>query len=386
MKSLVRPPHCCRLISCLALLMTGTALLTGCGGPSTTTADQTSSASSQGDIGNTRFALNMVALVSNVDAVATHRDGKMTDAWGMEFGDPGRVWVNNSSGYSTVYDGSGKVVMIDDGGKQVPLAVKVPVPNDPDGDVAAPLTGMVFSAKREFSGDAFVFSSEQGTIAGWNDSMKLNAVMRVDNSGKGAVYKGLTSADTPQGPRLYAADFALNTVDVFDSHYQPVTLPGKFVDPNMPSNYAPFGIKAMNGSIYVTYAEQSIDKQNDVGAVGHGYIDVFTTEGEFQKRLVSNGRLNSPWGMALAPSDFGAFSNKLLVGNFRDGYVNVFDPENGQWLGQATDKHGAPLQIDQLWSLTFGNDNGAGKHNQLFFAAGPSSEEDGLFGRLDLAS
>jgi uncharacterized protein (TIGR03118 family) len=138
---------------------------------------------------------------------------------------------------------------------------------------------MIFSAKREFSGDAFVFASEQGTIAGWNDSMKLNAVMRVDNSGKGAVYKGLTSADTPQGPRLYAADFALNTVDVFDSNYKPVAMSGKFVDPNMPSNYAPFGIKAMDGAIYVAYAEQSIDKQNDVGAVGHGYIDVFSFDG-----------------------------------------------------------------------------------------------------------
>ncbi len=386
MKSLVRPPHYRKMISCLALLMTGTALLTGCGGSLATSTNQTSSASSQSDTGNTQFALNMVALVSNVDAVAAQHDEKMTDAWGLEFGDPGRVWVNNSSGYSTVYDGSGKDVMIDDGGKQVPLAVKIPVPNGPDGNGAAPLTGMVFSAKHEFLGDAFVFSSEQGTIAGWNDSMKLNAAMRVDNSGKGAVYKGLTSADTPQGPRLYAADFALNTVDVFDSNYKPVTLPGKFVDPNMPSNYAPFGIKAMNSAIYVTYAEQSLDKHNDVGAVGHGYIDVFTTEGEFQKRLVSNGRLNSPWGMALAPLDFGAFSNKLLVGNFRDGYINVFDPKSGQWLGQVTDKHGAPLQIDQLWSLTFGNDNGAGKHNQLFFAAGPSSEQDGLFGRLDLVS
>src|SRR5690242_4580873 len=185
MKSLVRPPHYWRMISCLTVLMTGSILLTGCGESSATSTNQTSSASSQSQTGNTQFALNMVALVSNVDAVAAHRDGKMTDAWGMEFGDPGRVWVNNSSGYSTVYDGSGKVVMIDDGGKQVPLAVKVPVPNDPDGDGAAPLTGMVFSAKRDFSGDAFVFSSEQGTIAGWNDSMKLSAVMRVDNSGKG---------------------------------------------------------------------------------------------------------------------------------------------------------------------------------------------------------
>jgi len=309
----------------------------------------------------------------------------MADAWGLEFGHTGRIWVNNSTGYSTVYDGNGRDVMIDNGhGQKVALDVKVPVPNDPDGDAQAPLTGMVFSDKSEFSGDSFIFASEQGTIAGWHESMKLNAAMRVDNSGKGAVYKGLTAADTSQGPRLYATNFAQRTIDVFDGNYKPVNMAGKFADPSLPGNYAPFGIKAMNGAIYVTYAEQSIDKGNDVGAVGHGYIDVFNTEGDLQKRLVSNGSLNSPWGMAIAPADFGAFSNKLLVGNFRDGYIHVFDPNSGQLLGQIMDKDGQPLQVDMLWALTFGTDNGAGKHNQLFFAAGSSSEEDGLFGRLDL--
>jgi len=152
----------------------------------------------------------------------------------------------------------------------------------------------------------------------------------------------------------------------------------------MPANYAPFGIKTINGVIYVTYAEQSIDKGNDVGATGHGYIDVYTTDGQLQKRLTSNGPLNSPWGLAVAPADFGAFSNKLLVGDFRDGYIYVFDPDSGHMLGQVMNQNGQPLQIDMLWALTFGTDNGAGKHNQLFFAAGSSSEEDGLFGRLDL--
>jgi uncharacterized protein (TIGR03118 family) len=297
----------------------------------------------------------------------------------LEFGDPGRIWVNNSDGYSTVYDGTGKVVMIPDAsGKQVPLAVKVPVPNDPDGDAQAPLTGMVFSKAREFDGDAFVFASEQGTLAGWNPSMYNQAVMRVDNSAKGAVYKGLTSASTPQGARLYAANFAQGTIDVFDQHYKPVIASGQFKDPQILGNYAPFNVKAMDGKIYVAYAEQSIDKQNDDGAVGHGYVDVFDYNGNLLKHLISNGVLNSSWGMAIAPSDFGSMSNKLLVSDFRDGYIHVFDPNSGQLLGQV-------MQIDQLWSLTFGTDNGAGKHNQLFFSAGPSSEETGLFGRLDLA-
>ena len=187
--------------------------------------------------------------------------------------------------------------MVDDGtGHMVPLAVKLPVPNDPDGDADAPLTGMVFSLKKDFSGDAFVFSSEQGTLAGWNPSMNLKGVMRVDNSAKGAVYKGLTSAETPQGPRLYATDFSLGTIDEFDAQYKAVDTTGKFTDPQMPAGYAPFNIKEINGSLYVTYAEQSIDKGNDVGAVGHGYIDVYSLDGTFQKRLASQGPLNSPWG------------------------------------------------------------------------------------------
>lgn len=370
-----------KLTGCLVMLVLNVVWMAGCNGPATTASQQMA----QGSGGKSPFMLTTVPLVSNVPDVATHRDSKMADAWGLEFGHTDRIWVNNSTGYSTVYDGNGNGVMIDDeNGQKVPLAVKVPVPNDSNGDANTPLTGMVFSAKSEFLGDSFVFASEQGTITGWSEPMKLKAAMRVDNSGHGAVYKGLTAADAPQGPRLYATNFAQRTIDVFDGKYQPVTLAGKFADPSLPANYAPFGIKAINGAIYVTYAEQSIDKGNDIGAVGHGYIDVFTTEGVFQKRLVSNGPLNSPWGMALAPSDFGAFSKKLLVGNFRDGYIHVFDPTNGQLLGQVIDKDGQPLQIDMLWALTFGTDNGAGKHNQLFFTAGSSSEQDGLFGRLDL--
>jgi hypothetical protein len=172
----------------------------GCGGSPATNSSSTST-------NNKQFVLNIVPLVSNVEGAAAHRDGKLTDAWGLEFGHTGRIWVNNSSGYSTVYDGNGNRVMVDVGGQQVPLAVKVPVPNDPDGDAQAPLTGMVFNqVKNAFLGDSFIFASEQGTIAGWDEPMKLNAVMRVDSSAKGVVYKGLTSANTPQG-----RDFTLPT-------------------------------------------------------------------------------------------------------------------------------------------------------------------------------
>ena len=332
---------------------------------------------------NAQLVLKEVNLVSNVKGIAATTDDKLVDSWGLEFGHTGRIWLNNNTGYSTVYDGDGKIVMVDDGkGKQIPLAVKIPTP--PGATDPAPLTGMAFSEKNAFKGDSFIFATEQGTIAGWDKPMIVQAMMRVDNSAKGAVYKGLATAGTPKGDWLYATNFAQGTIDVFDHNYEPVTTAGKFVDPTLPKNYAPFGIKSIKDSLYVTFVELASDKANDVGGVGHGYIDIFDTNGQFKKRLVSNGPLNSPWGLALAPKDFGAFSDKLLVGNFRDGYIHVFDPDSGQLIGQVMDKTGAPLQIDMLWSLTFGNDNKAGSHNQLYFAAGSSSETAGLFGRLDL--
>jgi uncharacterized protein (TIGR03118 family) len=366
------------------LLLVLWTLVAACSGP--TSSNTTNTTTETDNAGN--YKLSMVPLVSNVEDVAPNRDGKMSDAWGLEFGHKGRIWVNNASGYSTVYDGDGKRIMIDDGtGKQVPLAVKVNVPNDADGDEGAGLTGMVFNEKTDaFKGDSFILASEQGTLTGWAESMKNESMTRVDTSAKGSVYKGLALAQSSKGLWLYATNFSNRAIEVYDSNYKQVDTTGKFTDPDMPANYAPFNIKAINGSIYVTYAEQSIDKENDVAAVGHGYIDVFSFEGDFKKRLVSNGPLNSPWGMALAPADFGSLSGKLLVGNFRDGYINVFDPESGKHLGQVMGKDGKPLQVDMLWALTFGTDNGAGKHNQLFFAAGSSSEESGLFGRLDLVS
>lgn len=365
------------------------ALVAACSGPATST-DQgnTTNTSTDTTAGTTSYKMKIVPLVSNVEGVAAHRDGKMSDAWGLEFGHSGRIWVNNATGYSTVYDGDGNKVMVDDGnGNQVPLAVQVTAPNDADGDAGVGLTGMVFNEDTTaFKGDSFIFVDEQGTIAGWDKPMINTSMTRIDNSAKGAVYKGATLAKTTKGLWLYVTNFSAGTIEVYDSTYKAVTTTGMFTDPNMPKNYAPFNIKTLNNKIYVTYAEQSIDKENDVAAVGHGYIDVYSLDGEFQKRLVSNGVLNSPWGMALAPSDFGALSNKLLVGDFRDGYIHVFDPDSGKPLGQVVDENGEPLQVDMLWSLTFGTDNGAGKHNQLFFAAGSSSEESGLFGRLDLVS
>src|SRR5207247_10089243 len=238
------------------------------------------------------------------------------------------------------------------------------------------------------------FASEDGTISGWNPAVpppptSTHAQVAVDNSASGAVYKGLAIAVTSVGDRLYATNFHAGTVDVFDASFHAV--PGGFTDPDLPAGYAPFGIRALGGVIYVTYALQDADKHDDVAGVGHGFVNAFDTDGHLLRRVASRGRLNSPWGLALAPADFGQFSGNLLVGNFGDGHINAFDlarfAGNGelQPRGQLHAADGPPIAIDGLWALAFGNGASAGPTNALFFTAGPFDEADGLFGKLVVA-
>jgi uncharacterized protein (TIGR03118 family) len=341
-----------------------------------------------------QFRVKEIDLVSSVQGYTAITDSKLTDAWGLEFGDPGRVWINGNSGFSVAYNGQGQYIQtkVEAGGLPVPLAVQVPLQpgaTSPDGDDddgstgGAPVTGMIFSKVRAFSGDAFTFVTEQGIIAGWHPNpdgtSPLQAQLRVNSLG--AVYKGVTSAKTNQGWLLYVANFGQDRIDIFDNTYEPLLLNG-FTDPSIPKGYAPFNIKTINNQLYVTYAKQALDDKNDVHGLGNGYVDIYTTSGTLVKRLISGGVLDSPWGMALAPSNFGNLSNYLLVGNFGDGYINVFDPTTGKYIGTVDDEQRNPLQIDGLWSLTFGTNNGAGKSNELFFSAGPSAESQGLFGKL----
>jgi uncharacterized protein (TIGR03118 family) len=342
----------------------------------------------------TLLEFQQVNLTSSVPGVAAHTDAKLIDAWGLEFGDPGRIWVNAQSGYSEVYNATGAPVMIDDSvtdpGTLVPLSVYVPP--DPSAGGPAPLTGLVFDALHgqpgaPFDGDAFTFVSEQGVIAGWGPLPSglepLNATIRVDNYAAGAVYKGVTSAPTPDGWELFVANFGEGRVDVFNSTYQPVETLGGFVDPSLPAGYAPFDIQYLEGHLFVTYAKQSIDDQNDVKGLGNGYIDIYDLNGSFVQRLVSRGQLNSPWGLALTPSDYGSLSDTLLVGNFGDGHINAYNVSTGAYVGTVAEG-GSVLQIDDLWSLTFGTGNGAGATDQLYFTAGSSAESQGIFGELDL--
>ena len=167
---------------------------------------------------------------------------------------------------------------------------------------------------------------------------------------------------------------------MFDKKFALARLSGSFTDPYLPQGYAPFDIQNIGGKLYVTYAKQDAQKKGDVPGLGHGFVDVFDTNGHFIKRLVTQGQLDSPWGLALAGNSFGKFSHDLLVGNFGNGHINAFDPNSGAFLGHLSDQQGHPLVIDGLWALLFGLGGQAGKPNQLFFTAGIHHEADGLFG------
>jgi uncharacterized protein (TIGR03118 family) len=200
------------------------------------------------------------------------------------------------------------------------------------------------------------------------------------------VYKGVAIAATANGDRLYATNFRAGTVDVFDGSW--TKRPAAFSDPAIPAGFAPFGIQNIGGIIYVTYAKQDSDKHDDVAGVGNGFVNAFTTDGTLIRRVVSGQTLNSPWGLAMAPADFGKFSGNLLVGNFGDGRIQAFDVSDSRGNGEAKFRgflHGADgpqLRIDGLWALQFGNGAAAGPKTTLFFTAGPQEESHGLFGSL----
>lgn len=312
-------------------------------------------------------------LVSDGAVPAVTIDPNLKNPWGISFSATSPIWISdNGTGLSTLYTGAGA---------KLGLEVTIPAaPGSPPGTTGVP-TGTVF-ASSGFMGDKFLFATEAGTIAGWQSG--TSAVNRVDMSGSGAVYKGLAIA----ADRIYATDFANDTVAVFDSNYAPLAVSGGFVDPNLPAGYSPFGIQAINGNIYVSYAKKIPGGIDDEAGPGFGFVDKFDADGNLIQRLITgvpgdpSSPLNSPWGIALAPSGFGDLSGMLLVANFGDGKINGFDPLTGALVGVLKDKFGNPIVIDGLWGIAFGNGSQGTSMNKLYFTAGLNDEEDGLFGSL----
>ena len=320
-------------------------------------------------------------LVSDEANVAEHQDTNLVNSWGIAFNPFGFVWVANAeTGKSTLYDGNG-----------VPQSLVVTIPPKAGATQGNP-TGIVFNGGNTFlttqaanSFARFIFVTEDGVLAAWAPTVNpTQALLIKDNSPSGAQYKGLALSAGGKVQLLYATDFHNGKIDVWDSSFAPVTLPaGAFSDPKIPAGFAPFGIQAINGNLYVTYAKQDADRHDDVAGKGLGYVDVFDPNGQLLDRFISKGPLNAPWGLALAPAGFGEFSNTLLVGNFGDGRINAFDLVSGKHLGALKGANGRPLEIDGLWGLAFGNGLNDQPVNTLFFTSGPDDEEHGLYGRID---
>jgi len=323
-------------------------------------------------------------LVSDGFVPADHTNTDVVNAWGLVAGPTTPWWISDN--------GSGKSTLFNVANGTFPLTVTVP---GVDGEQGNP-TGIVFNGGSGFvvnngvgtSASRFIFASEDGTLSAFRGVPVVTVVPNAGAPDHGAVYKGLAIDSETNGQFLYATDFHNGNVDIFDASFHAVTLPGAFTDPTLPAGFAPFGIQNINGTIYVTYALQDEDKEDDVAGPGNGFVDAFTTSGAFIRRVASSGELNSPWGLALAPADFGRFSGDLLVGNFGDGRIHAFQPAEGEFeaVGLLHSAAGKPIKIDGLWALQFGHgttDTSAnGLTNTLFFTAGPDGEKHGLFGSL----
>ncbi|TMC68388.1 MAG: TIGR03118 family protein [Chloroflexi bacterium] len=305
-------------------------------------------------------------LVSNVTGGAPTTDSNLVNAWGLTSGPTSPWWVaDNGTDVSTLYRADGSIV---------PLVVEVPVRP----------TGAVFWATGISA--RFVFDTETGQIRGWLPAQGNQTIVLADRSAVGAIYKGLALASTAAGDRFYAADFHNARVDVFDANFNLITSAGAFVDADLPSGYGPFGIQTIGSRVFVTYAKQDADAEDELAGEGRGFVDVYDTSGALLSRVAQRGKLNAPWGLALAPANFGRFSGDLLVGNFGDGRINAYEEmANGrfEYRGELRGADGGPISIDGLWALQFGH--GApnnGPITTLFFTAGPNDESDGLFGSI----
>jgi uncharacterized protein (TIGR03118 family) len=337
----------------------------------------------------TPSAYSVSKLVSDGAVTAATTDANLVNPWGIVFAPGATVWVaNNRTQTATLYDGTGlrqtRVV-------QIPAGLNGPA--DPTGIVANATTDFVVTQGSASGPAKFIFAGEGGTITAWSPAVDgQHAFVEYDDGAGGAVYKGLAIAtDTSSVARLYAADFHNGKVDVFDNTFHKVTVAGGFTDLTLPTGFAPFGIQALTVHnqtlIYVTYAKQDSAKHDNVDGPGLGLIDVYDTQGVLQSHLVvMGGTLNAPWGLALAPANFGTLSNMLLVGNFGDGAINAFDPSTGQPHGTLSDASAQPVLNPGLWGIAFGN----GAHNQplatLYFAAGTGGGAGGLYGRIDLGA
>jgi uncharacterized protein (TIGR03118 family) len=322
-------------------------------------------------------------IVSDGYVASTRVDPHLVNGWGVAFNPNGFVWVaDNGTGLSTLYDGLGN-----------PQSLVVSIP-PAEGSGAGKPTGIVFSGSGDFvvasaakSGPSrFLFATEDGLIAGWAPTVDAtHAIRAYPPAGappSDAVYKGLALASTGGANFLYATDFVGGKIDVFDATFMPVTMPGGFTDPKLPKNFAPFNVQAVGDHLIVTYAKREDGETDETAGPGLGVVDEFDATGHLLRRIAQHGKLNAPWGIAIAPSTFGKFAGDILIGNFGDGAINAYDVRSGNFRGQLKGADHRVLHLEGIWGMAFGNDRNNQPKGTLFFAAGPDDENHGMYGAI----
>lgn len=321
-------------------------------------------------------------LVADQPGVAKATDPNLVNPWGLSRSSTSPWWASdNGTGLATLYDGTGSAKS---------LVVTIPT-GDPNVSSTGTPTGALFNGSTGFilpngKPATFLFVTEDGTVSGWNSGS--SAVIMV-NTKSASVFKGAAFATLPipygsQSTYLYAADFRKGRIQVYDSSFNHVPVfEGLFRDEFLPRGYAPFNIQNIGGNLYVSFAKQDAQKHDEVDGPGLGFVDVFSPFGFLLRRLQHGPWLNGPWGLAMAPGDFGAYSHDLLVGQFGSGQIAVYDPVTGAFKDMLRDSNSNPITISGLWDISFGSgSNNSGSATALYFSAGSDGEEHGLFGTI----
>ena len=316
---------------------------------------------------------DQINAVSDLPGVAPILDPLLVNPWGLALSPTSPLWVaNNGTGTSTLYRGDGG------GTPFAKAALEVTVTN-------GAATGQVFNGTTSFQVPTplglrpavFIFDSQTGDITGWNPANGTTAVVAAHSDD--AIYTGLALLQTPSGgPFLLAADFRHARIDVFDGNWNRVNVGSAFTDPALPAGYAPFNVQVLGGAVYVAYALQGEDGEEEVAGHNLGFVDKYTDFGQTVQRIASRGNLNAPWGLAIAPGSFGKYAGALLVGNFGDGKIGAY-ADSGDFLGFLRDRNNDILSIDGLWALLPGT-AASGGTNAVWFSAGPDEETHGLVG------